>query len=406
MESISGTIGGIGMLLGVLIFGIGGPIWYLKDKTIITTGPGATFELYLKYAVPFGFVGGLLGFIIGYLFGSVIVIALTYWYIVAIIAGVIAYNITGDNVNKALVAGAIVAVIGFGANSYIQSNVQPVKATSSNANNTQNKNNTETKNSSNTNSVSKSQNNLFDGSAYGLDDLTPEEQAQANSIVKDTGSDFKAHNYIMMARCNNGGMPKDSNKEHGITDKKISSGASLQSGDLMLGNVAVGESFDLVSTKKMGYPAQIKENSHKNNDVQCLYASYELNYRDDTITSITTSNKNIKTPRGIHPGSSLNDIINAYGKEYKALGKEELTDIGKAFKKESTNDLYNDFTKNKLDSLSGSFAKDYDVLSYKIDTKNGTPCLLCFIVKKENKAVDYISIFYADKNYSPIAFNS
>lgn len=65
MESVSVTIGGICVGLGILIFAIGGPIWYLKDKTIISTGPGATFDLYLRYAVPFGFVGGILGLVIG-----------------------------------------------------------------------------------------------------------------------------------------------------------------------------------------------------------------------------------------------------------------------------------------------------------------------------------------------------
>ena len=407
MESISDTIGGIGMLLGALIFAIVGPIWYLKDKTIISTGPGATFDLYLKYTVPFGVVGAILGLAIGALFGFVIEAILTYWYIVAIIAGAIVYRVTENDVNKSLVVSAIVAIIGFGANSYIQSNIYPSSSQSGYNGNTQNAKSKEVVKTSNTNPNSKSQKNLFDGSVYGLDDLTPEEQTQANSIVKDTGSESKAYTFIMMVRCNNGGMPNDSKKERGITDKKIASGAQLQSGDLMLGNVAIGESFDLVSTKKMGYPAQIKENSpEKNNDVQCLYANFELNCRGDTIVSITTSDKNIKTPRGIHPGSSFNEVINAYGKGYKALEKDELDNISMAFKKESTNDLYNDFTKNKLGTLSESFAKDYDVLNYKINTQSETPCLLCFIIKKSNKTVDYISIFYADKNYSPIAFNS
>ena len=74
--------------LGFFIVGLGGTYWYMKDKAIITSGPGSTFGLYFKYFIVFALLGGLLGSLIGTLIGHGIGLVVEYWYVVAIVIGI------------------------------------------------------------------------------------------------------------------------------------------------------------------------------------------------------------------------------------------------------------------------------------------------------------------------------
>lgn len=408
MNPVSEITAPIGLILGLLVVGFGGTYWYLKDKILISSGPGALFDFVVwKCFGTFAVVGAIVGYIAGGLLGSLIVWVLGYWYILAIAAGWVAYILTGKNMNKALAVGGVVAILGFGANSYLQSKIDPNMKSNSRYASVPVKNNpSTTQKSSSNNNTSKSEKHLFDGSKYGLDDLTPEEQDTADFIMRNrNGSADDAYNFTMMGRQSNGGKPLDRSKGMGITDDTIPSGAPLQSGDLMIGNIALGEPFDLVSTKKMGYPFQVKEHSTvKNNDSQGLYDNFELNY-NDVIVSLTASNSNLKTPRGIHPKSSLNDVMKAYGKNYDKLGKEDMNKIADNFKKESQVDLYNDFYKNTLNNLSDDFRSNkYSVIRYKANSKSGKAGSICFVIDNKTQQVYYMSIFYDDKDLTPLAF--
>ena len=66
------AIGGIGMVLGFFGIGILGTYLSVKDKVIISSGPGATFDLYWKYFAVWAVIGGLIGGAVGVMFGWVI----------------------------------------------------------------------------------------------------------------------------------------------------------------------------------------------------------------------------------------------------------------------------------------------------------------------------------------------
>lgn len=211
MNPVSEITAPIGLILGLLVVGFGGTYWYLKDKILISSGPGALFDFVVwKCFGTFAVIGALVGYIAGGLLGSLIVWVLGFWYILALVAGWIAYIVTGKNMNKALAVGGIVAILGFGANSYIQGKINPnMKATAKYASDpVKNNSSTTQKSSSSNNNTSKSEKHLFDGEKYGFTDLTPDEQATADYFTKvNNGDTTTAYNWIVSTRNRNGGKP-------------------------------------------------------------------------------------------------------------------------------------------------------------------------------------------------------
>ncbi|WP_295156904.1 hypothetical protein [Selenomonas sp. AE3005] len=86
--------------LGFIIIGIGGTWWYMRDKAIISSGPGVTFNLYFRYFVVFALLGGIIGRLAGTLIGHGLNLAIQYWYIVLIIVVMVGYFIKKGNTEK------------------------------------------------------------------------------------------------------------------------------------------------------------------------------------------------------------------------------------------------------------------------------------------------------------------
>ncbi|MBR3722950.1 MAG: hypothetical protein IKN12_09320, partial [Selenomonadaceae bacterium] len=74
-----------------------------------------------------------------------------------------------------------------------------------------------------------------------------------------------------------------------------------------------------------------------------------------------TDAKNVSTPRGIHAGSSLNEVLVKYGQNYILSAYDNL-------------DLY----------------------EYKLQDENNRPHILRFAVKQGDSTVKYISIRYTE----------
>ena len=70
--TIGESIGALGMVLGFFGIGVLGTYFSVKDKVIISSGPGATFDLYWKYFAVWAVIGGLIGGAVGMMFGWVI----------------------------------------------------------------------------------------------------------------------------------------------------------------------------------------------------------------------------------------------------------------------------------------------------------------------------------------------
>ena len=120
-------IRGICTLLGFIVVGLGGTYWYMKDKQIISSGPGATLDLYFKCFAFFGVIGGIAGGIIGELLGQGISLIIQYWYILlAIVAVGILWVKKGRNIEdtrkKMLFLGVILLMVAVlcGGYTYIQ----------------------------------------------------------------------------------------------------------------------------------------------------------------------------------------------------------------------------------------------------------------------------------------------
>ncbi len=122
--------------------------------------------------------------------------------------------------------------------------------------------------------------------------------------------------------------------------------------ELMLGNIAIGDTFESVK-KKLGKPTKQKnENGRK-----CyFYPSMEIYCENNRIAALVSNSSQVATPSGIREGSSLQDVLNAYGAGYAKSRYENL-------------DLY-----------------EYET------TSEGHSVMMRFAVNRTTNRVDYISI--------------
>ncbi len=123
--------------------------------------------------------------------------------------------------------------------------------------------------------------------------------------------------------------------------------------DLALANVAVGDSFNTVQ-QVLGTP--YKEETKSDGKKYYFYPLVEVHCQNGTVITLISNSNAASTPRGVHEGSSLQDVLSAYG---------------------------NDYMKSRYENL--------DLYEYNYTTKNGLSKILRFAINPSGQ-VDYISI--------------
>ena len=140
------------------------------------------------------------------------------------------------------------------------------------------------------------------------------------------------------------------------TSKNVSNVSNLSNASV--GNVRLDDSMKTVNNK-LGNPK--KQSDRESGKVRCEYATMDVAYLNDKVVGIAVDDKSISTPKGIHAGSKLQDILDAYGSDYML----------------STYD-------------------DLDLYEYKYTDDNGKVYYLRFAVKQGSGLVNYISVRYVD----------
>ena len=129
-----------------------------------------------------------------------------------------------------------------------------------------------------------------------------------------------------------------------------------RSSDDTLGGIKLGDSLSYV-TQSLGDP--IKKTDKGKNQLRYEYQAMDVAYDSGFVIGLATDLKNVSTPRGIHAGSSLNDVLDKYGKNYILSAYNNLN-------------LY----------------------EYKLKEPNSKSYILRFAVNQENQKVKYISLRY------------
>ena len=81
----------------------------------------------------------------------------------------------------------------------------------------------------------------------------------------------------------------------------------------MVGGIKLGDSLSDVS-HTLGDP--IKKTDKGGNQLSYEYQSMDVAYDSGSVIGLATDAKNVSTPRGIHAGSSLNEVLVKYGQNY------------------------------------------------------------------------------------------
>ena len=124
--------------------------------------------------------------------------------------------------------------------------------------------------------------------------------------------------------------------------------------DLALGPVYVGESWT-EAHQELG--KELRSATEPHNYIRYKFKDMEVVVSDGTVVALVSRDSSVSTRKGIHQGSSLSDVLNAYGSNYQESDYDSQT--------------YYEYT-------------------YK--TKDGVPALLRFAVNNDSHNVDYISI--------------
>ena len=362
------------------MFGLVGTYLYMKDKTIISTGIGATIDLYWKTFVFFLVVGFCLGM-------AIAAILVTVGVYIALGLGTIAifFAVRG---NKEVDAGAqqkqynlagifLFAALGVAFLTFMLDNNKKVEDKPPTIHHTT----TAPREKPKEKYPPALEENAFDGEKYGFSELSTEEQNEANGLKNSGKTDDFVVNWLHNVRVVRGGVPL------GKKIKPIPSGRKLDSDDLVLGYIRIDEDVSSFS-KKLGEPDNIKET----NGVKVYsygnakFPSIEITVKNSSVDMIVSLAAGIHTPRGITSSdkltggiidvraSTLSNVIEAYGSEYKKSQYE-----------------------------------DFDLYEYTITSRQGQPCILRFAVGQDDNKVHYISIRHdsaEDKTVGHSADNS
>lgn len=123
--------------------------------------------------------------------------------------------------------------------------------------------------------------------------------------------------------------------------------------DLTLANVSIGDSFSTVQ-QVLGTP--YKEETKSDGKKYYFYPSVEVHCQNGSVITLISNSQVAATSRGVHEGSSLQEVLSAYG---------------------------NDYMKSRYENL--------DLYEYNFMSKNGLSKVLRFAINP-NGRVDYISI--------------
>ena len=162
---------------------------------------------------------------------------------------------------------------------------------------------------------------------------------------------------------NNNKVTKSSNDE--VTGNKSNSAPSsankndsTSSDNASLGGVNLGDSIELTN-RNLG--EAIKKTTKEGNKLRYEYPTMDVAFDYGKVIGIAADDKNVKTTKGLHAGSSLQDVWNNYGKDYMLSNYDNL-------------DLY----------------------EYEYKDKSGKDYILRFAVQQGSGVVKYISIRYAE----------
>ena len=373
-----------------ILVGIVGTYLYMKDKTIISTGIVATINLYWKTFVFFLVVGFCISM-------AIAAILVTVGLYIALGLGAIAiffavrgnkevdpearqkqYNLAGIFLFLAL--GVAFLTFMLGDNKKVEEK-PPVHHATTASSKPKPKEKEEIEVPNDNKIPLELTENAFDGEKYGFSELSTEEQNEANALKNSGKTDDFVVKWLHNVRVVRGGIPL------GKKIKPIPFGRKLDSDDLVLGYIRIDEDVSSFS-KKLGEPDNIKE---KNGAKVYSYGKYakfphiEITVKNSSADMIVSLTADMSTPRGIIPSgkfaagimdaraSTLSNVIDAYGSEYKKSQYEDL-------------DLY----------------------EYTITSKQGQPCILRFAVGQDDNKVHYISIRHAsadDKTVEPTGKN-
>ncbi len=156
---------------------------------------------------------------------------------------------------------------------------------------------------------------------------------------------------------------KSNNIDNSINEKPMTENKEVNKdvshvSDASISDISLNDSIKTVNSK-LGNPK--KQSQRESGKVRCEYATMDIAYLNDKVIGIAVDDQNISTPKGIHAGSKLQDVLNEYGTDYMLSAYDDM-------------DLY----------------------EYMYTDDNGKTYCLRFAVKQSNDFVDYISIRYID----------
>lgn len=129
--------------------------------------------------------------------------------------------------------------------------------------------------------------------------------------------------------------------------------------DLSLDALTIGDSETKVY-KFIGQPNKTRQGNLGRTHL--TYSNIEVVLYQGKISALVSQTSTYSTPRGIHEGSSIDDVLKEYGTNYNLS--------------EYDNDSLYEYTINSVD---------------------GTPCILRFAVRNSDKKVNYISMRFVNE---------
>ena len=381
-ETFGADVSGMGkieagcMIVGALLVGIVGTYNYMRDKTVVSTGVGATFDLYWKIFATFLAIGGAIGYFIGTILNKFGVYIAGGPAVLAILFAAKGNELEeGDDKQKQyMIAGvtllpAIGLFLATGIDDKPTATRKPVESRQSI------ERPVERQQPSKPAVIDPAlDDDAFDGEQYGLNNLSDEEVSRVHEFKNNGWIDRKIADWIRMARRDSGGVPL------GQTNNVIAPGRQLGSDDLRLGDISIEE--DAMSVLyKLGEPAKRET---KPDGVTFLYelgSGTGASLMDITIkesgdnafvNTIVALGPNITTPRGVAPSGKL------------CLGTNSAKDWNNSSRSDVTSFYGVGYKQSQYENL--------DLYEYEIASESGQPCVLRFAVNRSDNRVDYISI--------------
>lgn len=135
--------------------------------------------------------------------------------------------------------------------------------------------------------------------------------------------------------------------------------AKTADSELSLNGVYLGQSWE---DAKEGLGRELSTSDSKDGAVHHKFTDMDVVVKDDKVIMLTSASAAAQSKRGIHQGSSFDDVVNAYGDDYQA------SEYGAQIHYE-----------------------------YTFKTDDGKPGILRFAVSKNSQTVEYISVRLADE---------